>query len=244
MALKAFIDESGQRGVTKKSSDHFVMSAVICRDVNLERIPDLLTEMRGNLRRQPGQRLHWSAFSDEQRAYAAEAVGETSYLKIASVVACKRLLTHSLPDHDAAYLYTFRFLLERLSWLAKQEKTTLAYTLSHVRGFRLDRLRQYEAKLRDLEAQTEIKWDYLDPSGGGLSSDRVVEELQLADTAASATAAAFEPKPDGTNDQSYLRSLKPRLYRPRPWSKLTSYGLKMHPWNDAAKGRYPWVSRL
>jgi hypothetical protein len=66
--------------------------------------------------------------------------------------------------------------------------TTLAYTLAHVRRFRLAKLRQYEAKLRAIE--TTIKWPYLDPHGGRLSRDDELEQLQLADIAASATADA------------------------------------------------------
>jgi len=245
LAFHAYIDESGQRGVTRKSSDHFVMSAVICRDSNLWRSDDRLLEIRGACGRLPEHRLHWNKFKPEQRVRAAQMLGETSYLKISTVVACKRLLPTSMPNDDAAYLYTFRYLLERLSWLARSERTVLSYTLSHVRGFRVSALRQYEAKLREID--TEIKWDHLDPAGGKLATDRQVEQLQLADIAASATAAAFEPNPAGETNQSYLRDLVPRLYRGprlrRP-NSLTSYGLKMHPWNDAAKATYPWVRSL
>jgi hypothetical protein len=74
-----------------------------------------------------------------------------------------------LPHEDLAYLFTFRLLLERLSWIAEGHLTTLAYTLAHVRRFRLAKLRQYEAKLRAIEAT--IKWSYLDPHGGRLSRD-------------------------------------------------------------------------
>jgi hypothetical protein len=244
VALEAFIDESGQRGVTRKSSDHFVMSAVVCRDVNVLRTRELLDEIRAELGRQPRQRLHWTNFKPDQRVKAAQILGGASYLKIASVVACKRLLPPTIPNDDAAYLYTFRFLLERLSWLAKQEKTELSYTLSHVRGFHISELRQYEEKLRKIE--TEIKWKYI-AGNGSLAYDTAIEQLQLADTAASATAAAFEPGPTSEEtNQDYLRSLAPRLYR-RRWpgpNALTSYGLKMHPWDDAAKAAYPWVRSL
>lgn len=140
-------------------------------------------------------------------------------------------------------MFTFRLLLERLSWLAEDNASVLSYTLSHVRRFPLAKLREYEAKLRFLGDETTIKWPHLDPAGGRLDNDTNVEQIQLADMAASATAEAFEPKEDGSTDTRYLRQLVPRLYR-HPNRALTSYGLKMHPWNDAAQAAYPWVLDL
>lgn len=238
------IDESGQRASTPASSDHFVLSAVVYRDVNAGLVTALLAELRADLGRQPGQRLHWSGFRTRpQRLYAAYELGQAQYVKIISVVVCKRLIAIALPDEHLSYMFTFRLLLERLSWLAQDHASLLSYTLSHVRRFPLAKLREYEAKLRGLGEQTTIRWDHLDPAGGRLDNDTSVEELQLADMAASATAEAFEAKPDGSTDSRYLRQLVPRLYC-HPNRVLTSYGLKMHPWNAAARAAYPWVAEL
>jgi hypothetical protein len=63
----------------------------------------------------------------------------------------------------------------------------------------------------------------------------------LADIAASATYQAFEPDQYGNTEPRYLQELTSRLWRP-PSRQLTSYGLKMHPWNDTTKAAYPWVA--
>jgi hypothetical protein len=232
--------------VTASCSDHFVLSAVIYRDTNLGRTTQLLAELRSDLGRQPGQRLHWKGFRTRpQRLYAAHTLGHTNYIKIVSVVVCKRFLPPTMPHEHASYLYTFRLLLERLSWLAQDERTELSYTLSHVRRFPLAKLRQYEVRLRALGDETTIRWQHLDPHGGRLDADTNLEQLQLADLAASATAEAFELKPNGTVDRRYLTELAPRLYRSTtPGRMLTSYGLKMHPWNPATRAAYPWVLTL
>jgi hypothetical protein len=246
MSLLAVVDESGQRAKTQKSSNHFVMSAVVYRDINHARTSELLRQLRNDLGRQPGQRLHWESIkTHDQRLHASQTLGAATYLKIVSVVVAKRLLPAAMPHEHASYLYTLRMLLERLSWIAQDEGTRLTCTLSHVRRFPLPKLRQYEEKLRNLGNETTIRWEHLDPRGAQFNSDREVEQLQLADISASATAEAFEPNRFGAVETRYVRELAPRLYRSRtPGRSLTSYGLKMHPWNRAAQAAYPWVNDL
>jgi hypothetical protein len=130
--------------------------------------------------------------------------------------------------------------------MAEDEQTTLRMTIAHVQRFPVAKLRRYEAKLREMGARTSIKWQHLDPRGGQLRADTQVEQLRLADAVASGTAEAFNPNPFGQTEQRYLRELVPRLYESRRGGprNLPSYGLKMHPWNDAAKALYPWVLEL
>src|SRR5215467_4719268 len=100
------------------------------------------------------------------------------------------------------------------------------YTLAHIVRFQIAKLREYEARLR-ADRNCSIKWDYL--RAGKIDQPHRVEELQLADIAASAIAAAFECDRFGNTEPRYLIEMAPRLYRQA--GNLTSYGLKMHPWN-------------
>ncbi|WP_250291423.1 hypothetical protein [Frankia sp. CiP1_Cm_nod1] len=61
--------------------------------------------------------------------------------------------------------------------------------------------------------------------------------------AASATFPAFEQDQYGNTEDRYLRELAPRLYR-RPGRPITSYGLKVHPWNETTGAAYPWAAAL
>jgi hypothetical protein len=54
---------------------------------------------------------------------------------------------------------------------------------------------------------------------------------------------AFEHDTFDNTETRYLVEMSPRLYR-KPDGKLTSYGLKMHPWSDSARAAYPWVTAL
>ena len=89
----------------------------------------------------------------------------------------------------------------------------------------------------------QMAWDRPDPAGGKIDQPNRLELLQFADAAASSTATAFEPDRFGNTEQRYLSEFAPRLYR-RGNGKLTSYGLKMHPWSDATRAAYPCVATL
>jgi len=190
-------------------------AAVAFRDSDRRKVIQLLAQLRCDLGRRPGDALHWVNIRGHgQRLHAARSLGQAAFLTISSVVVCKR---HFNPDgviheEDVSYLYTLRYLLERLSWLGR------------LRG----------------GVHARLRWSYLRP--GRIDQPQRVEELQLADLAASATAAAFEPDRFGNTEPRYLREMAPRLYRHN--GNLTSYGLKMHPWSAAAQAAYPWVHAL
>ncbi len=245
--FRAYIDESGQRASTAASSDHFVMSAVVVRRRALAQTTALLAQIRQDLGRGPSDELHWKNIKTHaQRLRAAQLLGLSSDITISSVVVCKRKFgpSVSLKDEDRAYLYTLRFLLERLSWFARDRSGVLGYTLAHIVRFKLTTLRQYEARLRAMRPpDCRIDWASLDPHGGRIDQPSRLEQLQLADIAASATACAFEPDKFGNTEDRYLREMAPRLYR-YPGGAITSYGLKMHPWNAASQGAHGWASAL
>jgi hypothetical protein len=225
------------------------MSAVVIPTDRLDDAAQFLADLRTALGRRPGDILHWKNYNQhDRRLTACKAVaGRPNILRICSVVACKEHLGPPPPGwgQDVAYLYTLRFLLERLSWLSRDGRGDggLIYTLAQVRRFPKWKLREYEKRLAF--TPTEISWEHLNASGGRIDQPSRVEFLQLADLAASATAAAFNPRQgDGTTNRQYITELAPVLYRPQPWSPITSYGLKMHPWNATTRAAYPWAAAL
>lgn len=58
-ALQAFIDEAGQRSTSRKSSDHFVLSAVITENADLAAVATAQAHLRQQLGRQPDHPVHW-----------------------------------------------------------------------------------------------------------------------------------------------------------------------------------------
>jgi hypothetical protein len=242
--IHAFIDEAGQRAATTESSDHFIMSAVLVHDDHRASATKLLADLRREIGRQPTDVLHWRNIKNHgQRIHVAQRIGGSQFLTLSTVVVLKRQFPAGsrLKDEDVAYLYTLRFLLERLSWLARDSNAMLEYTLAMVKGFPLQKLREYEQRLVGMD-DCQIAWTFV-PKGGAIDQPSRLEELQLADMVASATYLAFEPDNFGNTERRYLNEIAPRLYRRFP-GRLTSYGLKMHPWSAQTRAVYQWVDAL
>jgi hypothetical protein len=220
------------------------MSAVVLPEEDLPAGAALLAGVRLDLGREPGHTLHWRNLKQHSaKIHFAQRIGEAPFLLLCSVVVCKRHLADVGMNDDQAYLFTLRFLLERLSWLARDNARDLHYTIAHIVRFKKEKLREYEAALR-ATVGCQVAWSSMNPRGGRLEQPNNVEMLQLADASASATFAAFEDDQFGNTEQ-YLREMAPRLYRRGKGPKaLTSYGLKLHPWGDTTKAAYPWVAAL
>lgn len=242
--LRAYIDESGQRSRSAASSDHFVMSAALFFDEQEPSADQLLEDIRLATGRLPGQHLHWKNFKPDVRLAASTILGGAEHkVGFLSIVVCKRHLQADANfTEDDAYLLTFRYLLERLSWVARMNSADLDYTLAHIQRFSLAKLRAYEARLANMPpGMCSVDWRYV-LKGGSIDQPKRLKYLQLADFIASATGNAFEPDQHGNCHPEYLQAFVPRLWRHN--DKLTTYGLKMHPWNDNTKAAYPWIAAL
>jgi len=217
------------------------MSAVIVRDRNLALINPALEGLRTDLGRGAGTYLTWKNIrAHADRVHIAQQLGTWTWMRSITVVACKRELTPGAMTVHQMYLYQFRFILERLSWLARQTGEVASYTLAHIKGFKLSMLRTYESALQG--QATQIDWRHLDPAGGSLDQPQRNENLQLADLLVSAQAPAFSLDRFGNTEIRYLTHTAPVIYR--HGGNLTSYGLKIHPWNTNTKAAYPWVATL
>lgn len=246
-SLVAFIDESGQRAMTAASSDHFILAAVAMPESYLPRAAKWLADLRKDLGRGPNDVLHWLKYpSHSHRLRASQELGRQGFARVSAVVCCKRHLPKPRDfTADHAYMFAFRMLLERLSWLAQEREMDLSYTLGHVKGFSKTTLREYEGRLRAMSPSIcKIKWEHI-VGNGAIERPETEEMLQISDVAASAIGAAFNPDPFGNTERRYLANIAPRFYRgPDDGGRLTSYGLKMHPWKDNTRAAYPWVAAL
>lgn len=238
--LFAFIDEAGQRSNTPASSDHFTMAAVAWKEGHDGDARAALATLRADLGRMPTHVLHFVKLAHHDRLYATTALAAMApRIIVVTVTVCKRHLAPiaGMTD-DMAYLWSLRLLLERLSWVARDNDCDLDYTLAHVRRFKKAKLRQYEGILRQLP-DCQVAWTHV-PRGGSLSTPQADDRLQWADIAASATFKAFEPI-RGYVEPRYLEHLGPALYRRR--GNLLSYGLKVVP-RPTPTGAYGWATRF
>lgn len=238
----AYIDESGQRGLSLKSSTHFIMSAVILDESQVQDFEEAFAALKVGTRRQPNQELTFKRLNDQHRVFVSSEIGSFEKTTVISVVLCKRSLTDEFQDENRLYLFALRLLLERLSWFGQKHRGVVKYTLSHIIRFKKELLRRYEDILRD--SITQIKWQYLDPKGGSLNVPKQVPQLQLADLVASSIGLAFNaPNLEKPTDAVHLENIYPRVWAPSP-GKIHSYGLKFFPAPENVKTAYPEVAVL
>ncbi len=246
--LLAYVDESGQRAMTKGSSDYFVIAAALMPERRRPEAEEWLESLRCDLRRRPDHVLHWKQYvSHRDRLRACQQFGNQGFARASAVVACKRHLPKSRTfTEDHAYMFAFRLLLERMSWLAQERGMELEYTLGHVRGFPKSKLREYEARLRAMSVNDcKVRWDHVAHASSRVERPETEEMLQIADIVASSVGAAFNSDEFGNTEQRYVQAYSRRFYRGRDDQKqLTSYGLKILPWTDATRAAHPWVAAL
>jgi Protein of unknown function (DUF3800) len=230
--LRAYVDESGDKGTSPTATDFFVMSAIIVDDAGRAAIQGRLAAIRNHLNKPSGTVLHFARNIKDHgaRVYVCRELAAVPNVTITNVILCKRFLTPGAlmaSDPQAVYLYTLRFTLERLSWIARDRGEQIIVTFAHVKNFPYQRLREYLATLRGIPTSIEWQW--------------IRELLQVADIAASSTLKAFQPDRHDVTEERYVRELATCLYR-RPPGALTSYGMKVHPSSVAAN--FPWIATL
>jgi hypothetical protein len=248
--LLALVDESGITPHGDRTSTHFVLSAVVFDERNrpkAEAMREHLCAFSGSTSQRSS--LHFKSIPNHgARRYMTHVVGGRPWLTIASVVVCKRLLAEDegeIADISAQYNYTFRYLLERLSWIAERRRTRLSYIAASLGTAPPERLAEHEEALRrSTDPTMTIKWDRLTTPAGRMVAMSEEPLLQLADLSASATAKAFEPDEWGFTERAYLRNLSPALFRSSDGERVFRYGLKIHPVRAESRVAYSWASDL
>lgn len=241
MLYRVYVDEAGDRGISKSSGCHFVVSAVVVVDPAEAELRQQLKELRAELGRHQGHVLHFVKFSHSQRLKAVQDIARSSAATIINVIVHKDLIGQPLPSGhmahvsrpDPMYLWALRLLLERISWFVDDNGANDAIvTFAHLKGFRAQKLHDYRAAL-EATGDIDIRWPVFAGHPFRIESPKSVELLQLADTTASALFRAVKSDAFGNTEPRYLDELRPKLYRRQP-GKVTSYGLKVFPASVAA----------
>lgn len=237
---RVYVDESGVRAHGPKTSQHFVMSAAILPDSRKPNLLATISQLRLDFRQPIGHTIAFKSLSHQSRMHIAQTLSKMHDLTVANVIVCKREVPTPMQNVDQAYLYTLRFLLERVSWFVDERLGQAYVTFANIDRFKIAKLHVYVELLK--MSDTQIRWRALFLPVR-MQTMQGNDLLQVADTTASATAQAFEPDQFGNVEDRYLRALAPRLYR-RPPGPITSYGMKLHPTSMASDPRYAWVKTL
>jgi hypothetical protein len=235
LLYRVYVDEAGNRGISKTSSCYFVVSAIVVADPDETELRRQLNDLRLALGRHSGHVLHFQNFSHSHRLKAAQDIASSSVATIINVIVHKDLRGQPSPSGamgdisrpDPLYLWALRLLVERISWFVHERGGEAIVTFAHLKGFRTQKLHEYRRALEE-SGDVGARWRVFSGHPFRVQSPKSAELLQLADTTASALFQAIEPDQFGNTERRYLDVLAPKIYR-RDSGRITSYGLKVFP---------------
>lgn len=257
-AFHAYIDESGDEGFVFKepperaSSEWFVLSACIVRATNMPVIARQISPTLNQVEIK-GRVAHFSPLPHEAKVALCECIGSKS-VKTISVCVNKRDLAKAHPQHTLAsrrrlYFYATRFLVERISWIARDHRNPggadhrCKLIFSRCKNLSYPNLAQYLDVLQN--QSTAVAWSYLDLAATEVRQHSDSLWLKMADVVASGTYSALELNRFGGWEDRYILSMRRIMYR-HQGRKCRSYGLKFFPDVPARKenGRYGWIATV
>jgi hypothetical protein len=233
-----YIDESGDEGFVFRedgsgSSRWFVLSAAVIRRSNDSQMVSCLKSVREVLHKEPKTALHFVDLKHEQRIPYVRRVGELP-IRTVSVLIHKPSIQEPETFQSQKYRlyrYATRMLLERVSWLCRdqhkpEEGDGIAEIIfSNRSNMSYDDLREYLHRLK--ERETQIHWPVIDPDRIQSIEHSKRAGLQVADAVASGVHFAVKVNRYGETESGYLNHLSRTLYRYK--DRMHGYGVKLWP---------------
>lgn len=241
-----YIDESGDEGFVFRpdgsgSSRWFVLSAVTIRKTKDRAMVDCLKDTRCVLHKAPKTPLHFVDLKHEQRIPYVRRVGELP-IRTVTVAIHKPSIREPEKFQNTKYLlyrYATRLLLERVSWLCRNQRKPAEgdgfseIIFSNRSNMSYDDIRNY-LKLLLHQAKETPQQIQIDPTVIDSERIRAIEHsklagLQVADAVASGIHFAVKVNRYGETETGYLPHLKSSLYSHK--GAVLGYGLKLWPEN-------------
>jgi len=243
-SFRAYIDESGDEGfIFRKdgsgSSRWFVISAVIVRIKNDPQIIACLKDVRELLGKTPKYPLHFVDLKHEQRIPYVRRIGLLP-IRTVSVLVYKPLIREPEKFQNEKYLlyrYATRLLLERVSWLCRDNRLdtegdgSCEILFSNRSNMSYEDIRAYLGHLlANVGAQPQDV--QIEPSVIRPDQIRPIEHsklagLQAADAVASSMRFAVIRNRYGEAEPAYSALLGKTLYRHK--RTPMGYGIKLWP---------------
>ena len=239
----AYIDESGCEGFKfladeQGSSRWFVLSALVLRKENDLLAVELAKQARMLLKKPPKHPLHFRHLRHGQRVPLARLIGTASVRTVNVLIHKPSIKEPEVFQQQAYALYRYatRLLVERLSWLCRDNRKagygdgTVEIIFSNRSAMSYDDLRDYLERLQggDEAAEVRVDWEVIRPTQVRAVNHDQLAGLQLADAVASGVYFGVNKNPFGETEDRYLRLLAPTIYRHK--QRIEGYGLKF--WCD------------
>ena len=251
-SFEAYIDESGDEGFTflpdgKGSSRWFVISAAVFRTSNTGAPVAALKEARALLKKDPKTPLHFRNLRHEHRIALVNTLAKYPFRTI-SIVSYKPDIKDPerfQQNKDMLYRYLTRLLLERISWLCRDNPREgdgdgcVDLIFSDRAAMSYQDLRGYIALLEQNTDLVQIHWPTIRAANIRAVAHSQLAGLQIADAVASSTFFAMHLNTYGNAEAGYARILKGHAYSHK--RNRLGYGLKFLSSFYSLKERMPHI---
>ncbi|EWH00467.1 DUF3800 domain-containing protein [Halomonas sp. BC04] len=233
-----YIDEAGDEGFVFRengsgSSRWFVLTALVIRkEKDQQNIIPAAKELRELLGKKPKAALHFKDLKHAQRVPISRRLGRMPVRAVNIVIHKPCIASPDVFQQEpyALYRYASRLLLERVSWLCRDNriqgtgdgKAELIY--SNRTRMSYQDLVEYLNKLKFDQSNVRIDWTSVDPSLVRAVNHDQLAGLQFADAMASGLYYAVTPNRYNEVEPRYLELTAEKLYRHR--ENLEGYGIK------------------
>lgn len=243
-SFRAYIDESGDEGFIFNedgagSSRWFVISALVIRMKNDLEVVTCLKEARKQLGKPDKYALHFVDLKHEQRVPYARRVGQLP-ARTVTILIFKPSIREPEKFQNEKYLlyrYATRLLLERVSWLCRDNREadegdgTCDVIFSNRSNMSYENIREYIKHLLtrtgDQPQDVQIESSVIKPDQIRAVEHSKLAGLQAADAVASSLHFAVKRNRYGEAEPSYVKLLDNTFYRHK--GIVEGYGIKLWP---------------
>lgn len=241
--LRAYVDETGDRGHSGKSSPFFAFAAVLVADEDEPPLRAAMSQLRQDFSTPAGKALHWKdhvkTFQRRQRA-ATVLAGVPRVMVIYVVVEKTAIPVGSgiYTDQELFYNYAAAMIMERAllaarDWAGGPRDVTVRF--GHVKGFRHATTSRYFRRLA--ATPSWVPWNRL--HGAVQFSDQAAwDGLQAADQYAGMFNVAVTADEFGGYQEAHLLRIRHQLRRDAA-GRSRGWGFKVLG-NEATFTSLPW----
>lgn len=244
--LRVYIDESGDEGIDTGGSRWFILGAVLILEEELDQIEAIVPVIRQRMNKEPSFVLRWRKMDYETRLFVSQQVA-TVGLGFSCVVIDKehdRIKTSGLRGKYMMYNYATRYLVERISWFARDLGLIARLTFEHRSNLDYDALWEYLKYLRLFATGSSgVFAASIDWENYGIVPKHKSKALQLADNCCGMVWDGLTTDRYGNPHPEHALNIAGKFYRRS--GKLFSYGLKFMPENGMKYiPEFPWLDEL
>ncbi|MER7249764.1 DUF3800 domain-containing protein [Kribbella sp. NPDC000426] len=232
--VRAYVDETGDRGLSSRSSRYFGMVALVLADEDDSVMRRAIGECRRRLSVPAHKPLHWTEHVKRypRRQFVASQLAAVPGAVLNIVLVEKAAAAEAMSDQVAFYNFVAGRVLEQVLDTADQwpgGRRDVVITFGHVRGFRHEETLAWFEKLRASDS-VDRPWDLLRGRPGFLGPGQL-DGLQAADQYCGMLRAALEADEFGGFEAHHLLAVRPQIRYPDGFEGIVLPGtMAAYPW--------------